>query len=204
MDQFFFADNTVLVNFGYLQRMDVLERLVGGRGRWCRIVSEECTRHSRRDGLGDMAKAWGFMGDPVDPSNAERQQTLRLRNDLREIKDDGAPHDYRAGDGGDLGEAETLAVMWERFNGSFFITDDRSAALRAAGAEDGRYTAIPVKVITTFHLLRLAARVRLLDTDAAYAAVTDLRRGGHGVPHELHSRPGWDAFIQSGVLNDWP
>jgi hypothetical protein len=37
-----FPDNTVLVNFALISRMDLLERLANGHGAWCGTVAAEC------------------------------------------------------------------------------------------------------------------------------------------------------------------
>lgn len=35
-------DNTVLINFALINRMDLLSRLANGNGRWCATVATEC------------------------------------------------------------------------------------------------------------------------------------------------------------------
>jgi hypothetical protein len=42
-----FPDNTVLINFAIITRMDLLSRLANGNGRWCATVAAECVESSR-------------------------------------------------------------------------------------------------------------------------------------------------------------
>lgn len=159
MTTFFFADNTVLVNFALMGRMDLLERLLRGHGRWCRVVSQECDRSSRVAGLSGLESAADFLGDPVDPQRDEQVNTLVIRDRLIERGDAATKS---------LGEAETLAVVSSRFRGSRFITDDRGAQ---RAAED-----LEVPHVTTGDLMLLALRVGFLSPVEAWALVQVLRR----------------------------
>jgi hypothetical protein len=46
-----FPDNTVLVNFAIISRMDLLARLANGNGQWCATVASECARQLESPGL---------------------------------------------------------------------------------------------------------------------------------------------------------
>jgi hypothetical protein len=46
-----FPDNTVLINFAIINRMDLLERLANGNGRWCATVAIECAESAKRPEL---------------------------------------------------------------------------------------------------------------------------------------------------------
>ncbi|AEH08929.1 hypothetical protein FsymDg_1462 [Candidatus Protofrankia datiscae] len=46
-----FPDNTVLINFAILNRMDLLGRLANGNGRWCATVAAECDASAQQPGL---------------------------------------------------------------------------------------------------------------------------------------------------------
>lgn len=205
MPPLFFADNSVLVNFGFLQRMDLLEQVLRGHGTWCHGVSVECDRWSTKEGYSSLSQAWAFLGRPHEPTRSERLDTLVLQRELAEMKDGRVGPDW-VPDGRDYGEAETLAIIGRRFRDAVFITDDRRAALRAAGSVDQRLERIPVRIITTCHLLRMAVRTPLpLDRDESWTCIQDLVRENHGVPYELKSEKGWFTFVDgNGVLNDWP
>jgi predicted nucleic acid-binding protein len=177
--EFLFSDNTVLVNFGLINRMDVLKKLMNGNGRWCATVASECERSSQEAGLEAMSQAPAIFGDPWYPeSGAEHLDIQMLRIELAEPGDSKFAH---------LGEAETLALMTRRQVDGMFVTDDRNAARLA-----DQYG---VRVATTWDLLRLAARVKLLDADTLWGYVEILRRAGRGRPHEVNSRESFDAWI---------
>jgi len=116
----FFADNTVLVNFGHIDRMDLLARILNGRGRWCATVASECSRSSRVDGLAALRQAPTIFGSPWFPDTpVERLDVLVFRDRLAGPGD--APHAH-------LGEAETIALMTRRNVSGFLVTDDHGAA----------------------------------------------------------------------------
>jgi len=64
-----FPDNTVLINFALINRMDLLERLANGNGHWCATVASECTRSSREAGLEALADAPEIFGAPWYPES---------------------------------------------------------------------------------------------------------------------------------------
>ena len=106
MATLFFADNTVLVNFGHIDRMDLLERILNGRGRWCATVESECSRSSRVDGLEALRRAPAIFGTAWFPeSQVERLDVLVFRDKLAGPGDPRHAH---------LGEAETIALMTRR------------------------------------------------------------------------------------------
>ncbi|WP_297746447.1 hypothetical protein [uncultured Tessaracoccus sp.] len=57
-----FPDTTVLVNFALVNEMSLLERLVGGNGRWCDTVASECQDQSKKQGLPQMRRADDISG----------------------------------------------------------------------------------------------------------------------------------------------
>lgn len=62
-----FPDNTVLINFAIISRMDLLHRLANGNGRWCATVASECAESATRPGLGALDDARTIFGDPPIP-----------------------------------------------------------------------------------------------------------------------------------------
>ena len=145
MVNFFFADNTVLVAFATIGRMDLLETLFRGRGRWCPTVRDECFESAKVPELDSIADAEDFLGEPIAPTKAELLQTRVFRDQLASPQERN-PKKH-------LGEAETLAVMVERFGFEILVTDDIGAARLAA--KHG------VRVVTTLTLLKMVVRVNL-------------------------------------------
>ncbi len=118
-----FPDNTVLVNFAIISRMDLLERLANGNGAWCATVAQECTASAAEPGLEALGQAEAIFGSPWFPQGAEHLDTKMLRQELASPGDSHTKH---------LGEAETLAIMLRRRVNGFFVTDDREAQRLAA------------------------------------------------------------------------
>jgi predicted nucleic acid-binding protein len=162
-----FPDNTVLVNFGHLGQMTLLEELVRGRGRWTATVAEECERSADVKGLEVLAMVPGFLGEPLRPgSPAEYLMVEKIRIEML------SPGDNRYKN---LGEAETLAIMTSRFSaGAVFVSDD-GPALRKA-------TSLGVRTCTTYDLIALAARAGRLEITDAWNGLMRLRRMPRALP----------------------
>jgi predicted nucleic acid-binding protein len=175
----FFSDNTVIVNFGLINRMDLLERLMNDRGSWCATVASECEQSSRIRGLEAMSTAPSIFGDPLYPdSGAEHLDIEMLRVELAEPGD--PIHKHR-------GEAETIAIISRRQIEAIFVTDDRSAARLA-----DRYG---IRSVGTWDLMRLAARVKLVDPDTLWGYLVTLRQNGRGRPMTVHDRASFERWI---------
>jgi hypothetical protein len=87
----FFPDNTVLVNFALINRMDLLERLTNGHGTWCGTVAAECRNSAKIPELAAMEAAGQIFGTPLYPDAAELQDTLILRDGLARRPEARAP-----------------------------------------------------------------------------------------------------------------
>jgi predicted nucleic acid-binding protein len=174
-----FPDNTVLVNFAHINRVDLLARIVGANGRWCATVAGECARSAREPGLGPLDDVPEIFGKPLFPeTQAEHNDVRVLRLELAAPGD--SPHQH-------LGEAETLAIMTRRCLAAFFVTDDRGAARLATG--------FGVRVYTTWDLLRLIHRVKLADPDTLWGYVQTLHSLGRGSPPGVHDRRTFDVWV---------
>jgi hypothetical protein len=70
----FFPDNTVLVNFALINRMDLLERLTNGHGTWCGTVAAEWRNSAK---IAELAAMTGARGPdrccPAPPAANIRQ-----------------------------------------------------------------------------------------------------------------------------------
>jgi hypothetical protein len=107
-----FPDNTVLINFAIINRMDLLERLANGNGQWCATVSGECAESARYPGLAALSAAEKIFGEALYPNPAEHQDVQVLRNQLASPGDPPSKH---------LGEAETVAIITRRRLSCFLL-----------------------------------------------------------------------------------
>jgi hypothetical protein len=123
-----FPDNTALINFAIINRMDLLSRLANGNGRWCATVSIECARSARVPGLAALDDAPEIFGEPLFPDDAELQDVRVLRDELASPGDQPSKH---------LGEAETLAIVARRHLNCFFWGYVQTLQGRSRGAPRG-------------------------------------------------------------------
>jgi predicted nucleic acid-binding protein len=175
-----FPDNTALVNFAIINRMDLLERLANGKGCWCATVAAECAESARRPELAALNAADEIFGEPLRPDAAEHQDVLVLRDQLAGPGDLPSKH---------LGEAETVAIIVRRRLSCVFVTDDRGAA-RLASANG-------VQVADTWALLRLAHQQGWLDADTLWGYVQTLQGHDRGAPPGVVDRMSFDKWLNS-------
>lgn len=176
MSELFFPDNTVFVNFGIIDRIDLLDKALNGKGAWCVSIQTECERSSRIDGVHSLSTVGSFLGEPYIPTPVERIQTHVIRDQLSAPGDRSTDH---------LGEAETLAVMTSRFPGGYFVTDDGGATKMAS-----RYQ---IQVVNTWQLLRLI-------TNRGHASCIEM----HGHLNKLHEESrGGPHFQRVGEVRSW-
>jgi hypothetical protein len=173
-----FPDNTVLVNFAIINRMDLLGRLVRDNGRWCATAARECERSADVAGLAALDDAREIFGDPLFPDQAELQDTVIIRDELAGPGDSRYQH---------LGEAETLAIVTRRGLTCFFATDDREAARLAAKKN--------IPTADTWRLLSLAYRQGWLDADTFWGYVQTIRVQGRKGPRGVSDRLSFDKWL---------
>ncbi|MBT8162200.1 MULTISPECIES: hypothetical protein [Arthrobacter] len=174
-----FPDNTVLINFALINRMDLLSRLANGNGRWCVTVQQECLQSAAYEGLAALEEAGDIFGDPLFPESRFEYLNVRtFRDELAEPNDH--PHKH-------LGEAETLAVMSSRKIHGFFVTDDGGAQRLAA-----RHG---IQVIDTWKLMHIAIKKGFVDPAAMWGYVKTLRAAQRTVPVFLRSRESFDRWV---------
>jgi hypothetical protein len=63
-----FPDNTVLINFAIINRMDLLEKLANGNGQWCATVARECAESAGYPGLAALSAVEDIFGEPLEPA----------------------------------------------------------------------------------------------------------------------------------------
>jgi predicted nucleic acid-binding protein len=172
-----FPDNTVLVNFAIISRLDLLSRLANGKGQWCATVARECAQSAREPGLAALAGAGEIFGEPLYPDSAELQDTAILRDELAGPGDSRNAH---------LGEAETLAIILRRRPECLFVTDDRDATRLASKHA--------VRVVNTWSLLLLAYKMSWVDGDTLWGYLQTLRSQRRGAPAGVTDRPSFDKW----------
>jgi predicted nucleic acid-binding protein len=172
-----FPDNTALINFALINRMDLLGRLANGNGRWCATVATECEESAKRPGLAALGGAGGIFGQPVFPNQAELHDIHVLRDQLASPGDRPTQH---------LGAAETIAIIVRRQLSCFFASDDRSAARLAARNS--------IRVVGTWHLLKVAHRIEWIDADTFWGYVRTLEGHGRGAPPGVWDRSSFDKW----------
>jgi predicted nucleic acid-binding protein len=175
-----FPDNTVLINFAVINRLDLLERLANGSGRWCATVATECAESARQPGLAAMGGAGEIFGDPLYPDEAELQDVRVLRDQLAGPGDLPTRH---------LGEAETLAIIIRRHMSCFFATDDHGAARLATKNRIG--------VADTWRLLKVANRKGWVDADTFWGYVQTLQGHGRGTPPGVRDRASFNKWLST-------
>jgi predicted nucleic acid-binding protein len=122
VSEYLFPDNTVLCNFASICRVDLLQTVLAGRGRWTEAVAYEADQSSRF--FPDLAQvaAGGWLNMPIEVSDE-----LEI-NDIERVR--------RAVFGGTedrplqhLGEAQTCFLILRRpdLAGSWWVSDDKDA-----------------------------------------------------------------------------
>jgi hypothetical protein len=183
----FFPDTTVLINFAYLHRMDLLERLAKNPA-WCASVADECARSSIEPDLADMSDAQQIFGEPLIPNGpAELLLTQTYRQQLSRPGDP----PYK-----NLGEAETLAIIHSRNIAAVFFTDDAGPAGLLNGLGEHGPT---LQTAGTWDLLRVAFRVGFVDSDTLWSYVAVLRSRGRHLPPGMAARrrQDFDAWLKA-------
>lgn len=184
----FLPDNTVLVNFAQIGRMDLLRLVAAGRSTWCYTVSQECEKSSQVSGLEQLSEAPEIFGEPLKlETRVEQMDTQVFRARLKKPGD---------GPAANLGEAESLSIIMNRQLDAMFITDDNGAL--GFAVEHG------IPYTTTWDLLKMFVRAKRLDRSTAWHYVLAL--GGHQRRYvELRDKDCFYAWLESpGALQFVP
>ncbi|MGO4145728.1 hypothetical protein AB4Y77_11630 [Paenarthrobacter sp. YAF11_1] len=176
----FLPDNTVLVNFARIGRMDLLELVAAGRSTWCYTVAQECAKSSRVTGLEQLSRAPQIFGEPLMlETTSEYRDTQAFRAQLSKPGDRASAN---------LGEAESLAIITNRGLGATFVTDDNGAL--------GFAITHSIKHLTTWDLLKLLVRAKKLGREDAWDYVVVLK-GHHRRYMELRAQTSFFAWLES-------
>lgn len=119
---FVFPDNTVLCNFAAVNRLDLLEEILLGKGRWTEAVAYEASCSSPY--LPDLAllPLAGWLQDPIEVSD---EKEISKINQIRRSVFGGTDAEPLR----HLGEAQTCYLIKNRteFAGSWWVSDDRES-----------------------------------------------------------------------------
>lgn len=175
-----FPDNTVLINFGFIGRIDLLEKLLPTR-MWCLTVSRECRQSFSVRGFTTYESVRKLFGEPLVPTGGERINTQQMRDDIASPEDKPDAH---------MGEAETITIAKSRrFSSPMFVTDDKGAT--ALAKQEG------LGVITTWMLIKMAVRRKHLTEAEAYQDALTLRQNKRGWPVGIqHTHADFIAWLR--------
>ena len=122
MTTYLFPDNTVLCNFASVERLDLLQTVLNGRGRWTSAVAYEASRSAPFLPALKSITVDGWLGEPIEiTSDVEIRRVDQVRRAVFGGTDD-EPLKH-------LGEAETCFLIKERaeFAESWWLSDDQEA-----------------------------------------------------------------------------
>lgn len=117
-----FPDNTVLCNFAAINRLDLLETVLRGRGRWTEAVAYEAQKSARYLPALTRLEPAGWLGAPIEiDDERDAEQVERIR---RAVFGGTSAEPLRH-----LGEAQTIYLIKNRaeLSGSWWVSDDREA-----------------------------------------------------------------------------
>jgi len=180
---FFFADNTVLVNFAILGESETLRCVVGTRGQWTYTVSCEWENTLKSPACPDMVERpdWArAFGAPVQPTPAERVDTKVIANGMRK------PGETDSGKHG--GEAETIAIILSRDIAGVLLTDDHDAA-RTARARG-------VQAAGTGHLIAMAEALGIVGHEKALGWLAALWDSNRVLGDDLNTAEAYHRYVQ--------
>ena len=169
MSSAIFCDTTVLCNFAAIKRVDLLQLILRGRGRWTQAVAYEVEQS--RGHLPDLARvlAGGWLGEPIEVAqdDTEAWQIERIRRSVfGGLADQPTKH---------LGEAETTFLIKNgpEFRSAWWVTDDR-AALAYGRAQD-------LITLETVDLITDAVAMADLTQESAFELLVQMQAHGRFV-----------------------
>ena len=80
MTEHLFPDNTVLCNFAAVNRLDLLQSVLGGRGRWTEAVAYEASRSAAKLLPLLALPSEGWLDEPIEITKAS---DIRKINQIR-------------------------------------------------------------------------------------------------------------------------
>ncbi|XKH52049.1 hypothetical protein LG284_08305 [Citricoccus nitrophenolicus] len=116
---FVFPDTCLLMNFAAVGRIDIVEQAVGGRAEWTETISDEVAFYATQNPFQMLAQVPAFMPQAITPDLQETLGADGIRRAFAQPGDGPRKH---------LGEAETLAVIDQRFDpaATLLLTEDKA------------------------------------------------------------------------------
>lgn len=165
----FLVDNTVLVSFSLIGHLPILPAILNGQGRVCATVEGEAQRHANYNSTDARLQPLLTIGQlfPVDCANtSEMVRTQGLRRQLASPGDPRTKH---------LGEAETLAIIEQRYScAAVIVTDDEPATRLAEN--------LGITTATTLGLLKQGYNYQALTDVELLTALTTLLKEKRKAP----------------------
>ncbi|MGW7451983.1 hypothetical protein [Streptomyces sp. NPDC054787] len=159
--RFLFPDNTVLCNFAAVERLDLLRRVLDGRGRWTEAVAREARKSSRQlPALKDLT--WqGWLGDAI--RIGDREDTDRINRIRTAVF--GGSHDRPLDH---LGEAVTCHIIknWAEYAESCWISDDRESLAHARREH--------IETAETRHVVKWAVKAGLITAQDGFGLMQQM------------------------------
>lgn len=169
------VDTCTVVNFAAVRRLDLLERALGGCGRWTEATAHEVSCAADRcPTLWSLAVA-GWLGEPLALNGAgDADGVFQLQRQLGGTRREPRRH---------LAEAEAihLILRYAEYAGAVLLTDDRPAGDLAVKRG--------IEVWLTMDLLAQAYCDGHIGCPTAYELLLDMEQAGRGVHVPPDHRP---------------
>lgn len=120
MSENLFPDNTVVGHFAAVDRIDLLQSVLGDHGMWTEAVAYESLRSQEKRAAFLTLRSTGWLDKPIEFTDpADIRMIARIQRAVFGGRPD-QPLKH-------LGEAQTCYVIkhWAPFAGSWWISDDR-------------------------------------------------------------------------------
>jgi predicted nucleic acid-binding protein len=165
-EQYYFPDNTVLINFAVVDKMELLVTYLSGRARVTQAVAAEIRKSAERVPHlreFDVEKNCGAAIELT--TDADNRSVFQIRKRFASRDDPPTKH---------LGESETLHVISSRkeFTYSRFLTEDRDA-YRVAGS-------MGVLCSTTMEVFQELVARREVSSGEAFALLQEIADSPYG------------------------
>jgi hypothetical protein len=185
---YFFPDNTVLINFAIIEQMPLLRGLLLEKGTWVAAVAAECEQ-SARTGLYPLAlgTAGAIMTETLVPTRTEMADARTIRNDIASANEP-FPKSY--------GEAQTLAIITSSERAQVWVSVILEMALWPGDKSRGRDPILVSSDREIPNCLRQIDHNRLADSMEQSSGRFACGRFGRVVADVAHGFEGVQAIAQ--------
>lgn len=180
-----FPDTTVLINFGLVEEMPLLDTLVAGNGSWSATVASECDDQAVKLNLPRMSEAHTIFGQPLRLVTQAEYLDFRLNQDYfrQASSDPSASH---------AGESETLAILTSRSIKSVLVSDDTGVPLRIASLD----VHPTIQTTTSWHFFRIAHWKGHITEARLWEIRSILLAKGRGCPIEVRKQARFAQWVK--------